>query len=195
MKYPKVTGYWVYLIKTPNDMYYVGYSNQMCCRRWCPLHYQTNSLRPHIEEFGWDRLEKIVVTDGLTKEQALYWENRLIYMYRELGCCINKYLSGGEKIQTEYRQERQKKYRQSEHGKNKRRIYHKIYMGEYRLTDKNKKYHQNYRLKPEWIVYDRVKGYNRNHPDSIIETPLEAKLKYLQTGYIPDYIKSDDLLF
>lgn len=27
-----------------------------------------------------------------------------------------------------------------------------------------------------------------------IETPLEAKRKYLESGYIPPYIKSDDLI-
>ena len=46
---------------------------------------------------------------------------------------------------------------------------------------------------PEGKVYNRVNAFNQRHPDRAVETPLEAKLKYLETGYIPDYIKNDDL--
>lgn len=57
-------------------------------------------------------------------------------------------------------------------------------------------YQKNYDLKryssPEGKIYDRVKTYNRNHTQ--IETPLEAKNKYLKWGYIPSYIKNNDLI-
>lgn len=46
---------------------------------------------------------------------------------------------------------------------------------------------------PERKIYKRVSSFNRRHPDLAIETPLEAKTKYLETGYIPTYIKHDDL--
>lgn len=49
------------------------------------------------------------------------------------------------------------------------------------------------RSTPEGKIYNRVCAFNHYHPDQIKETPLEAKQKYLQWGYIPDYIKSDDL--
>lgn len=41
-------------------------------------------------------------------------------------------------------------------------------------------------------IYKRVCNYNCTHTP--IETPLEAKQKYLEYGYIPSYIKNDDLL-
>ncbi len=47
--------------------------------------------------------------------------------------------------------------------------------------------------KPEWKIYNRVSSFNKRHPDLAVETPMEAKAKYLETGCIPDYIKRDDL--
>ena len=47
---------------------------------------------------------------------------------------------------------------------------------------------------PEGKIYNRVHRYNEYHPDRKIETPLEAKNKYLEYGYIPSYIKNDDLV-
>lgn len=38
----------------------------------------------------------------------------------------------------------------------------------------------------------KMNNYNKYHTP--IETPLEAKQKYLKTGYIPNYIKNDDLI-
>lgn len=46
---------------------------------------------------------------------------------------------------------------------------------------------------PEGKVYNRVSAYNQAHPGQEIETPLEAKRKYLESGYVPTYIKHDDL--
>lgn len=48
------------------------------------------------------------------------------------------------------------------------------------------------RSTPWGKIYDRVHAYNQNHTP--IETPLEAKQKYLEWGYIPNYIKNSDLL-
>lgn len=42
-------------------------------------------------------------------------------------------------------------------------------------------------------IYNRVAGFNKNNPEKAVETPLEAKRKYNENGYIPDYIKNDDL--
>lgn len=46
---------------------------------------------------------------------------------------------------------------------------------------------------PEKLIYNRVMGFNRAHPDRMVETGKEAQRKYLETGYIPDYIKNNDL--
>ena len=57
-----------------------------------------------------------------------------------------------------------------------------------------KDYCKQWRSTIEGKIYNRVHNYNRNHPNKAIETPLEAKQKYLETGYIPTYIKNDDLI-
>lgn len=138
-------------------MYYVGMSKTQVNRRWKPSQYRTMSLHPYIQKYGWGNIEHLVVKDGLTEEQALYWEDRLLCMYSQMGCCINNNRSG------------------------------------YIFKSNIKEYYRQRDKQPEWKVYSRVKAYNRYHPDKATETPLEAKKKYLGYGYIPDYIKSDDL--
>lgn len=41
---------------------------------------------------------------------------------------------------------------------------------------------------PQDKVYQRVKYFNTWHPEQAVETPKEARRKFLETGYIPDYI-------
>lgn len=176
-KYKEVTGYWVYVIKTPDNMYYVGFSGEKkCSDRWKPSHYNRKfSLKKYIEKYEWDDFQKMVITDGLTKEQALYWEDKLICMYRRLGCCINDIRSGWiSKDKTQYR-----KCWDDTH-KEQRTMY-------------GKKYRNKHKNTTEFKIYNRVQAYNHYHPTKIIETALEAKNKYLEFGYIPNYIKTDDL--
>lgn len=59
--------------------------------------------------------------------------------------------------------------------------------------DYDRKYRMAERSKPEGKIYNRVTSFNQKHPDKMTETPMEAKRKYLETGYIPPYIKNDDL--
>lgn len=207
--YPKTTGWWPYVIKTPNDMYYAGYSGGKCGTnqpedRFKPNMYKSTTLYQYIKEFGWDNLEKIVLTDGLTREEALQWEDRLICMYRKLGCCINKQRSGGNGKER-WRKEKEKDYNRQYYEVNKERLidyqhsdkikeYKKAYRKEHQfeLNIKNKQLMKEYRFRTEYKIYYRVTNYNRNHTP--IETPLEAKQKYIETGYIPSYIKNDDLI-
>lgn len=165
-KYQKVTGWWVYVIKTSNNLYYPGCSGEKyVCHRWRQNRYCGSSLELYIEQFGWENLEKIVLMDGLTKEQALQWEDKLICMYRQLGCCINKQRSGGiEKDKKEY---------------------NKWYIKEHKEILNEKKRQKSWT--PEGKIYQKVANYNRYHTKII--TPLEAKEMYLLTGYIPDFIK------
>lgn len=232
--YPEINGCFVYVIKTPDNMYYPGYSGQKrICDRWRPKDYKSTSLNPYIMRFGWETLEKIVLVDGLTEDEALDLEDRLICIYRSIGRCINKRRSGHRTKQQqmyEYNHsekgiECRSRYQQSDKGKKtiyehrhseNFKEYQKTYNHQYRTThreeilEKQKEYYQKNKeelslkkriyyknhkekwLTPEKIIYRRVAIYNRNHTP--IETPLEAKNKYLEYGYIPSYIKNNDLV-
>ena len=184
-KYPKVTGYWLYVHRTPDNQYYVGVSQQQVHLRWRLSNYRTKSLEPYIDQYGWNNIEHLVVKDGLTKEQALYWEERFIKLYSELGCLINKIHSGNC---TADMNAYKRQYNQQPEAKE----YHRQYNQQYNQLPEVKEYKREYDQQPEIKVYKRVASYNRYHTP--IETPLEAKKKFLETGYIPSYIKSDDLV-
>ena len=42
-------------------------------------------------------------------------------------------------------------------------------------------------------ITQRIREFNMAHPDKFVEMPLEGRRKYIKYGYIPDYIKNDDL--
>ena len=97
--------------------------------------------------------------------------------------------------------ERQKQYHK-EHPEVKKK-YYEDHSDE--ILEKKRQYYADhieerraYRSKrgstPEWKIYGRVCSFNKRHPELAIETALEAKQKYLETGYIPDYVKNDDLI-
>ena len=202
-KYPKVTGWWVYGHITPDGKIYIGYSGRKhCSQRWHPTQYKRKSLEPYIEKFGWNNIKHIVFKDGLTIEQALQLEDLLITQATIDGWCINKRGSGGE-----WRKNPKKYYKQWwESNKEKQAEKNKKYRDSHKeeLQEKSKQYYQEHIIErrkfdkqrnstPERKIYIRVKTYNYYHPDKMIEAPLEAKQKYLETGYIPNYIKNNDL--
>lgn len=91
----KIEGYWCYIITAPDGMKYVGRSGASHTRnRWRINLYHKTSLFPYIFMYGWDNLEKLFI-DGLTKDESFRLEDTLIRMYKEKGCCINKFNSGG----------------------------------------------------------------------------------------------------
>lgn len=182
-KHQKTQGFWVYVIMTPDKMYYAGMSNQQPKNRHRQSQYKGIELEPYIEKYGWDSMEISILQDNMTEEQALYWEGRLIDFYCSIGRCINKRRSGGwtkdkEKV-SKYHKQYDKEHREQ------RRQYNKKH------REERKQYDAKRRSTPEGKIYNRVKNYNHNHTP--IETPMEAKQKYLESGYIPDYIKNDDL--
>lgn len=174
-EYKKVTGWWVYGHITPNGKIYIGCSGQEISSRWQSSHYKNTTLENYIEKYGWDNIKHIVFKDGLTQKQAEQLEDLLIIQARIDNWCINKLNSGGE--WRDNRKEYDKNYRQQPHIKN--------YI---------KNFHKKYYSTPEGKIYNRVNTFNYFHPDRKIETPLEAKQKYLETGYIPSYIKNNDLI-
>lgn len=160
IKYPKVTGNWVYGHITPDGKIYIGCSSsKYAVQRWKPILYEGCSLYPYIEKYGWNNIKHIIFKDGLTKEQAKQLEDLLITQAKIDGWCINKNRSGDIANN---------------------------------LNEWQKNWEREYRKKIENIIYYRVDNYNKyNMP---IETAKEAKHKYLQTGYIPNYIKNNDLI-
>ena len=196
-KYPKTEDYFVYAHTTPNGLYYIGMSKQQPRQRWRKSAYKApNSLTQYIEKYGWQNIEHKVLLDGLTKKEAEQWEDRIIQALSMNGLCINERRSGGQyrkgkqvymKQWYEDNKEHCKQYRE-EH-KEEKKAEHKQYR-EYHKEEK--KAYQKQRLSTaEGKIYYRVCNYNRNHTP--IETPMEAREKYLQWGYIPAYIKHDDL--
>lgn len=215
-KYDKTTGYFVYAHVLPNGMYYIGMSKMQPRERWQPSLYKTrNSLAPYIEQYGWENIQHKVIIDGLTKKEAEQWEDKFIVALSMNGICINKQRSGGIKRDdikgymkhwNEDHKEERKAYKKqyNEYNKEERKAYKKqwdednkeeckAYKKQYNEDHKEeiKAYHKQILSTPEGKIYNRVKNYNRNHTP--IETPMEAKQKYLQWGYIPTYIKNDDL--
>lgn len=92
-KYPEVQGYWVYSIYIPSiNNYYIGVSKQKCSQRWRTCKYKGKSLEPYLDE--WDSMIKTVLVDGLTKEEALKYEDNIIQALKMNNLCINSYRSG-----------------------------------------------------------------------------------------------------
>lgn len=204
MKYQKVKGHWNYCFIFSDGMFYVGESgDKYCCERWQPSRYKETVVQPYIERDGWENIRKVVLCDGLTETQALQLENLLILEARKGGWCINKQRSGGYQRDNpkEYRQQWYKDHReekleyQKQYHKNNpdyRKKWFKKHRDEH--LEKMKLYNEQRRSTPEGKIYGRVANFNRLHPDKVIETPKEAKNKYLEYGYIPSYIKTDDLI-
>lgn len=109
-----MSGYWVYILTTPNKMVYVGMSKaKYTCKRCRKDLYRSTSLQSYIDEFGFDSFSKFFI-DGLeSKKEAVRLENELIEMYSEKGCCINKnsshLLSSDKEHKREYDKERYEK--------------------------------------------------------------------------------------
>ena len=197
----KDNNYKVYVHKVDTEdgpMYYAGVSKNVK-NRWQAGHYKESSILPYIEKYGWENIEHAVVVDGVDIETALRMEDTLILLYRGFGRCINKNRSGliwkkNKECKKIYKEnkgqewvERQRQIDKEYHRKKRSNDLEYVERERQRMRDKYNT--------PEGKIYDRVKGFNRHHPDKVIETPLEARDEYLEYGYIPDYIKNDDILW
>ena len=59
-------------------------------------------------------------------------------------------------------------------------------------------YYHKFRRTNEGKIYNRVASHNQwlsnqGRESEIIETPAEARRKYKESGYIPTYVKNDDI--
>ena len=208
-KYPKVTDSWTYgHIVVPEKLIYIGSSDEPeCCRRWNPSYNKTTELQPYIEKHGWDNIKHIVFKDGLTPKQAKQLEDLLITQAKIDGWCINKQGSGWYKKDNpkewhkQYYKDhiehiQQYHYQYYKDHQKEQVEYSRQYYKDHREEQQDKDKERYYKLMSttEGKIFYRVKTFNQRHKDRKIETPLEAKNKYLEYGYIPSYIKNDDLV-
>ena len=93
-KYNEVKGYWVYSIKIKsNGKYYIGVSKcKKCWQRFSRNKYKTTALEPYLEEF--DSMEKTVLVDSLSKEDAYIYEGNIIRALQMNNLCVNEQRSG-----------------------------------------------------------------------------------------------------
>ena len=178
----------------PVKLHYYGYTgNGIDTRKRGG--YQRTALQYYIDQYGWDNISTTIVTEGLTKKEAELLEDKLIKEGWKRGDCINKQGSGGD-----FRDNPKKYYQDN---KEEIKVRYKQYYQDHK--EEKHKYYQDHKEEkhiydkklydtPEGRIYHRVKSFNRRHPDKAIETPMEARQKYIETGYIPSYIKNDDLI-
>lgn len=132
-------------------------------------------------------------------------------MYRSFGKGINKFRSGLIEVSDrniysrnlyrnnqEYAERHRQKMRDKlandpEYAEQRRKHYRDRYANDPEWAEHLRQYQRNKLATPEGKIYQRVRDFNRRHPDLATETPMEAKLKYLESGYIPRYIKRDDI--
>lgn len=194
--------YVVYKHITPDGMVYVGITKNIK-GRWNETQYNHKPFVDWINQYGWDNIIHEVVYDGLYKEEAALIESNLIDIYSSIGKSLNHYSSGFS---------RKKYYDLLDCGliddcknmmTNIRVEFEPKYLSKVRFNEKNKdkslKYINKFHKTVEGKIYRRVMSYNQyrmyhGNPNEIYETPLEAKQKYLDSGYIPNYIKNDDLM-
>lgn len=201
MEENKYTVY-VHKVNTENGpMYYVGVTTNVKSR-WHATAYRTSSLWCFIQNYGWDNIEHSVMFETDNRKKAYEVEDMLICGYRTLDRCIN-YQRSGLKWATDRKEydrlrrlekhdeiiEYDRKYNQ-EH-REEQKAYAKQWY--YANLEKRTEYQRQRGNTPEHKIYMRVYHFNKSHPDLAIESPLEAKMRFLETGYVPDYISHDSL--
>lgn len=180
----------------PVSLHYYGFTDNLERRK----QYKTTALQQYIDQYGWENIKTVIVAEGLEKKEAELLENKLIKEGWERGDCINKKCSGGYERDDskEYRKQYYKehkdeslKYQTQWRKDNPEKLKEQRKRADSNRKEKKREYDKEYRQTPKRKIYMMVANYNRYHTP--IETPLEAMTKYLETGYIPNYIKNDDL--
>lgn len=89
--------YKVYVLKFPNNKFYVGMTKQSLAKRWARgAGYKNNLLMyQDIKKFGWDNIDKSEIYKGLSMEQAREKEMQLIDKYDSINYGYNS-TKGGE---------------------------------------------------------------------------------------------------
>lgn len=98
-------GYVVYMHTTPSNKKYIGITMQEPNKRWASGfgYIESSYFYNAIKKYGWENIEHRILIHGLTKEQAINWEKKLIKYHksnnRKYGYNLTK---GGECTQFNY---------------------------------------------------------------------------------------------
>lgn len=175
-KYPEVKGWWVYIIQVPSvGKFYIGVSGaKECSKRWFKKGYKSGSLAPYLEE--WEDMNKNVIQDGLSKEEAYQLEDALIQCLSRYNLCINEQRSGLIRASdvNAYNREYKKQYYKnnteySERAKQRTKQWYE------NNKEKAKKYGKQYRENNKENHNEYQKQYYKNNPEY-----REHKKQYLR---------------
>lgn len=77
--------YKIYCLTFPNGKKYIGQTKQDIQKRWLPKNYKYNKeMYQDIQNFGWGNIEKEVLEEVKTKEEAVDREEYYISLYKTL---------------------------------------------------------------------------------------------------------------
>lgn len=160
------------------DLFYTGITSTPLWARFRNNQYKTTALFPYLDLniplMKNPNIETVYTEPLYTYDEAKFIEDWFITAFKP-GKCINKQRSGLIRYDKNYVQ-----------------AWRSTHTEQYRKANVVSK--QKERSTPAGKIYNRVASYNYKHADNIFETPLEAKNKYLESGYIPLYVKHDDLV-
>lgn len=177
-------------VETENGkMVYVGMTSMKLSQRWKPSAYSKQAkFGTCINKYGWENIKHNVIVDGLTREEALKMEDKMICEYREKKCSLNQIRSGLVQSDKEYVKQRSRKYYYDNHE------HYRAYRKQYYIDNKeeilknNKEYHENHKdtikgyqdtYREEHREYNReyAKKYREGNKDKVKETNREQYLK------------------
>ena len=106
-----MNNYCVYMHRAPNGKVYIGITCQQPKKRWKSGHgYQVGTyIRRAIDKYGWDSFEHVILKDGLSKEDACFWEREYIDAYDATDESKGYNLKQGGDVGAEYTETARKK--------------------------------------------------------------------------------------
>lgn len=175
------------------NLWYVGVTSKPK-ERFQNDYYKTTSLWPYIKDSGvpfkQNKNIETIVLPVSDREFALRLEDMLILKYRALGQCINEVRSGHLRVNDNAAYRRELRKKDPERHRGYVRKWRKNNLEEVRAKDRIAQAAK--RSTPAGKIYNRVASYNRrNNP---IITPSEAVEMFELTGWVPTFVKHDDLL-
>lgn len=164
------------------DLYYVGVTGMKTWKRFINALYKDGLLGQYLDKnVGFTsnpNIETVIVGVFDNIDGAVMLEDYLINFYTSIGKSLNSQRSGYHNKNKDELYRREAVERSCKWQKENKEKYNK----------RQETYRGNHHT--ELLIYKKVYNYNMNHTP--IETPLEAKKKYLEWGYIPEYIKISD---